>query len=51
MKQAMNQRRKQDLELYRIYASDSEFERAFDSTILRVVSQMDSQTLEDLLSA
>ena len=34
MKQAMNQGRKQDLELYKRYASDPDFKRAFDASIL-----------------
>ncbi|MEM9949937.1 MAG: hypothetical protein AAF810_28230 [Cyanobacteria bacterium P01_D01_bin.36] len=36
IKQAMIQRRKQDLELYRMYASDADFERSFDAGIINL---------------
>jgi type I restriction enzyme, R subunit len=49
MNQAMIQRRKQDLELYRMYASDSEFERAFDFGMLRLLEDKDALARLDLL--
>ncbi len=51
IKQAMIQRRKQDLELYRLYASDADFERTFNAGILNLFSSLTPDQLDDLLSA
>lgn len=51
IKQAMIQRRKQDLELYRMYASDEDFERTFDAGIINLFSSLTPEQLDDLLSA
>ncbi|MEM6838754.1 MAG: DEAD/DEAH box helicase family protein [Cyanobacteria bacterium P01_C01_bin.120] len=51
IKQAMIQRRKQDLELYRMYASDADFERTFDAGIINLFSSLTPDQLDDLLSA
>ena len=51
IKQAMIQRRKQDLELYRMYASDTDFERTFDAGIINLFSSLTPDQLDDLLSA
>jgi type I restriction enzyme R subunit len=36
--QAVSQERKKELDLYKRYAQDPEFKRAFDSSIMRVLS-------------
>ena len=51
IKQAMIQRRKQDLELYRLYASDADFERTFDAGVINLFSSLTPDQLDDLLSA
>lgn len=43
----MNQGRKQDLELYKRYASDPDFKRAFDASIMMLLSKVSQQELED----
>ena len=51
IKQALIQRRRQDLELYRMYASDTDFERTFDAGIINLFSRLTPDQLDDLLSA
>jgi type I restriction enzyme, R subunit len=51
IQQAINQERRRELDLYKHYASDPEFKRAFDASIMRVLSQTNPQQLDDLLSA
>lgn len=51
IKDALIQRRKQDLELYRRYASDEAFERTFDAGIINLFSRLTPEQLDDLLSA
>ena len=46
MKQAMNQGRKQDLDLYKRYASDPDFKRAFDATIAQLLLRVNPQQLD-----
>jgi type I restriction enzyme R subunit len=36
--QAVSQERKRELDLYKLYAQDPEFKRAFDSSIMRLLS-------------
>lgn len=48
MKQAMNQGRKQDLELYKRYASDPDFKRAFDASIMMLLSKVSQQDLQSI---
>ncbi|MEB3231494.1 MAG: DEAD/DEAH box helicase family protein [Leptolyngbyaceae bacterium] len=51
IKEALIKRRKQDLELYRMYASDADFERTFDASIINLLSRLTPNQLDDLLSA
>jgi type I restriction enzyme, R subunit len=37
--QAVGQERKRELDLYKRYASDPDFKRAFDATIMRILEQ------------
>jgi len=39
--QAVSQERKRELDLYKRYAEDPEFKRAFDSSIMRLLSIQD----------
>ncbi len=36
--QAVSQERKRELDLYKLYAQDSEFKRSFDASIMRILS-------------
>jgi type I restriction enzyme R subunit len=38
--QAVGQERKRELELYKRYASDPDFKRAFDATEMRILEQV-----------
>lgn len=40
---AVNKERKKDLGLYKVYASDAEFKRAFDESIMRILSLFEKQ--------
>ena len=51
IQQAINQERRRELDLYKRYASDPEFKRAFDASVMRFLSQTNSQQLDDLLEA
>jgi type I restriction enzyme R subunit len=51
IQQAINQERRRELDLYKRYASDPEFKRAFDASIMRLLTQTNSQQLDDLLGA
>lgn len=48
IQQAISQERRRELDLYKRYASDPEFKRAFDVSIMKLLSQTDPQQLEDL---
>jgi len=39
--QAVSQQRKKELDLYRLYAQDPEFKRAFDANIMRIVTSQE----------
>jgi hypothetical protein len=43
--QAVSKERKRELDLYKRYAQDHEFKRAFDSSIMRLLSQVTSETM------
>lgn len=52
IKQAVNQERKRELDLYKRYASDPEFKRAFDASIARLLQgALSSQLLADVLGS
>lgn len=48
IKQAINQERRRELDLYKRYASDPDFKRAIEASIIKLLS--DSKFLEDLSS-
>jgi type I restriction enzyme R subunit len=37
--QAISQERKRELDLYKRYASDPDFKRAFDASVMRILQQ------------
>ena len=39
IKKAVNNERRRELDLYKKYASDDEFKKAFDSSVMRILSQ------------
>jgi type I site-specific restriction-modification system R (restriction) subunit len=45
---AINQERRRELDLYKRYASDPEFKRAFDASIMNLLSRTDPQQFQDL---
>jgi type I restriction enzyme R subunit len=49
IQQAINQERKRELDLYKRYASDPEFKRAFDASIMRLLAQTNQNQLDQLL--
>jgi type I restriction enzyme R subunit len=49
IQQAINQERKRELDLYKRYASDPEFKRAFDASIMRLLAQTNQHQLDQLL--
>ncbi|MDX2231107.1 MAG: DEAD/DEAH box helicase family protein [Leptolyngbyaceae cyanobacterium bins.349] len=49
IQQAINQERRRELDLYKRYASDPEFKRAFDASVSRLLSQMSQDQLDQLL--
>jgi type I restriction enzyme, R subunit len=50
IQQAINQERRRELDLYKRYASDPEFKRAFDASIMKMLSQIDQPQLKQLLT-
>lgn len=42
IKQAINQERRNELTLYRNYASDDDFQRAIENTIIQILENKDS---------
>ena len=48
--QAVSQERKRELNLYKRYAQDQEFKRAFDASIMRLLTQTADSTLQKELS-
>jgi type I restriction enzyme R subunit len=51
IQQAINQERRRELDLYKRYASDPEFKRAFDASVMNLLTRMNPDQLDDLLSA
>ncbi|WP_008313121.1 type I restriction endonuclease subunit R [Leptolyngbya sp. PCC 6406] len=51
IKQAINQERRRELDLYRSYATDPDFQRALNASIMNLLFQTDPQQLDDLLGA
>ncbi len=49
IKQAISKERRRELDLYKRYASDSEFKRAFDASIMQLLAQTNLETLQELL--
>jgi len=49
IKQAINKERKRELELYKRYASDPEFKRVFDATIMQLLSQINLENPQQFL--
>jgi type I restriction enzyme R subunit len=48
--QAVSQERKRELDLYKLYAQDNEFKRAFDSSIMRLLASKEvSKTMAELM--
>jgi type I restriction enzyme, R subunit len=45
---AINQERRRELDLYKRYASNPEFKRAFDASIMNLLSRTDPQQFQDL---
>jgi type I restriction enzyme, R subunit len=45
---AINQERRRELDLYKRYASDPEFKRAFDASIMNLLSRTNPQQFQDL---
>lgn len=50
IQQAINQERRRELDLYRRYASDPEFKRAFDASVIRLLAQSSKDELNRLLA-
>lgn len=48
IQQAVSQERKRELDLYRRYASDEDFRRAFDASIMRLLAQKEDVRIRDL---
>jgi len=46
--QAIGMERKRELDLYKLYASDSDFKRAFDASIMRILSSDNGSKIEDI---
>ncbi len=49
IQQAINQERRRELDLYKRYASDSEFKRALDASVMRLLAQSSKDQLDQLL--
>ena len=49
IKQAINRERKRELDLYKRYASDPEFKRAFDASIMQLLAQGNLDGFQQLL--
>ena len=49
--QAVNQERRRELDLYKRYAADPDFKRALEASIVQLLTQTDTQQLDDLLGA
>ena len=45
IQQAVNQERRRELDLYRLYANDAEFRQAFEGSIIRALSGLDMEKL------
>ncbi|MEM9006860.1 MAG: DEAD/DEAH box helicase family protein [Cyanobacteria bacterium P01_F01_bin.86] len=50
IKQAINQERRRELDLYRRYATDADFKRALDASIMQLLAETDQDFLQDLLT-
>ena len=50
IKQAINQERRRELDLYRNYATDPDFQRALNASIAQLLTQMNASDIENLLS-
>ncbi|HDK43764.1 MAG TPA: hypothetical protein ENG91_04340, partial [Desulfobacteraceae bacterium] len=48
--QAVSQERKRELNLYKRYAQDQEFKRAFDASIMRLLTQTADSALQKELA-
>ncbi|HEY9634854.1 MAG TPA: DEAD/DEAH box helicase family protein [Coleofasciculaceae cyanobacterium] len=48
IQQSISRERKRELDLYKRYASDPEFKRAFDASIMRVLANIDQQQINSL---
>lgn len=48
IQQSISRERRRELDLYKRYASDPEFKRAFDATIMRVLANIDQQQINSL---
>jgi type I restriction enzyme R subunit len=48
--QAVSQERKRELNLYKRYAQDREFKRAFDASIMRLLTQTGDSSLQKELA-
>ncbi|MEM6752295.1 MAG: DEAD/DEAH box helicase family protein [Cyanobacteria bacterium P01_C01_bin.38] len=49
IKQAISKERRRELDLYKRYASDSEFKRAFDASIMQLLAQINLEGLQQFL--
>jgi len=49
IKQAINRERRRELDLYKRYASDPEFKRAFDASIMQLLAQGNLDGFQQLL--
>ncbi|MBD1847613.1 type I restriction endonuclease subunit R [Cyanobacteria bacterium FACHB-63] len=49
IQQAINKERRRELDLYKRYASDPEFKRAFDASVIRLLAQSSKDELDQLL--
>jgi type I restriction enzyme R subunit len=48
IQQSISRERKRELDLYKRYASDPEFKRAFDASIMRLLANIDQQQINSL---
>ena len=48
IQQAINKERRRELDLYQRYASDPEFKRAFDASVMNLITRMNPDELDEL---
>jgi type I restriction enzyme R subunit len=51
IKEAINKERRRELDLYRNYATDPDFQRALNASIAQLLTQLDPQQLDEMLGA